>query len=108
MGLYGDNPVGYALRQHLSLLQLLLEAGQPPSGASVFATDSFIFMSTLKLPEQTITCFPKRNEVQSSLSVGTVPEHWNEVNMAIKESYGCSGFPEHTEVMFNYTSLPRV
>ena len=33
IGLYGDNPVGYALHQHLSLPQLLLKAGHLPSGA---------------------------------------------------------------------------
>ena len=38
-GLYGDNPVSYALRQHLSLPQLLLEAGHLPSGASGFEAD---------------------------------------------------------------------
>ena len=83
IGLYGDNPVGYALRQNLLLPQLLLEASHPPSEASVFATDWLVFMSMLKLPEQTITCFPERSDVQSSLSVDIVPEHQNEVNMAV-------------------------
>ena len=39
LGLYGDNTTGYALRQHLSLPQLLLEASHLPSGALGFEAD---------------------------------------------------------------------
>lgn len=73
------------LRQHLPLAQPLPQAGSPPCEASGFAADWLVFMS-LKLSEQTITCFPERKQVQSSLRaiVGSVSEFQNIMNITVK------------------------
>ena len=83
--------------------------GRSPALWSISLCNRFIHLYVhVKASRTDNHLFSQKEWGQSSLSVGTVPEHWNEVNMAVKESYGCSGFPEHREVMFNYTSLPRV
>ena len=66
----------------------------PPSGwlpvlwSVTFCSRLTHFMSTLKLSEQTVTCFPERKEVQGSLGdiEGSVPEHQSIVNITIKSA----------------------
>ena len=87
----------------------------PPSGwlpalwSVRFCSRLTRLMSTLKLSEQTVTCFPERKEVQGSLGDigGSVPEHQNVVNITIKSVIQYFWFPRVYRSYVQTTLQPR-